>query len=192
MAIPRHSFIHDIGIVVLSIFIAVLLAKTGALQSILTATRELELIGSFIAGIFFTSIFTTAPAVVVLGQIAQANSPLLVAVFGGLGALLGDFIIFRFVKDRLSEDILTLIGDDSTGSSQRRRRIRAIFHRRLFRYLTMFLGALIIASPLPDELGLALLGFSKIRMSLFIPFSFLANGAGIYIIGLIARAISNI
>lgn len=177
----KHGLAHDVGIVVLSIFVAVLLAQTGALQTILTATRELELIGSFIAGIFFTSIFTTAPAVVVLGQIAQANSPLLVAVFGGLGALLGDFIIFRFVKDRLSEDILTLIGE--------RRRIRAIFRRRFFRYLTMFLGALIIASPLPDELGLALLGFSKIRMSLFIPFSFLANAAGIYVIGLIARAI---
>lgn len=177
----RHNIAHDIGIIVLSIFIAVLLAKTGVLQSILTATRELELIGSFIAGIFFTSIFTTAPAVVVLGQIAQANSPLLVAISGGLGALLGDFIIFRFVKDRLSEDLLLFIGE--------RRRVRAIFHRRFFRYLTMFLGALIIASPLPDELGLALLGFSKIRTSLFIPFSFLANGAGIYIIGLVARAI---
>lgn len=181
MTTSRHSFAHDISIVVLSIFIAVLLAKTGALQSILTATRELEFIGSFIAGIFFTSIFTTAPAVVVLGQIAQANSPMLIAIFGGLGALLGDFIIFRFVKDRLSEDILTLIGE--------RRRVRAIFRRRFFRYLTMFLGALIIASPLPDELGLALLGFSKIRMSLFVPFSLIANGAGIYIIGLIARAI---
>lgn len=178
----RHGFIHDIGIVVLSIFIAVLLAKTGALQSILTATREARLVGSFIAGIFFTSIFTTAPAAVVLGQIAQANSPLLVAVFGGLGALIGDLVIFRFIKDRLSEDIIALLGD--------RRRIRAILHRRLFRYLSMLLGAIIIASPLPDELGLALLGFSKVRMSLFIPFSLIANGAGIYIIGLVARMLA--
>ncbi|MBI3114573.1 MAG: hypothetical protein HYZ07_01295, partial [Candidatus Harrisonbacteria bacterium] len=166
----KHGVAHDIGIIVLSVIAAVLLAKTGALQSILTATREIEFVGSFIAGIFFTSIFTTAPAMVVLGQIAQANSPLPVALFGGLGALLGDLIIFRFVKDRLSEDMLSLLRE--------RRRIRAILHRRFFRYLTMFLGTIIIASPLPDELGLALLGFSKVRMSLFVPFSFFANAAG--------------
>lgn len=182
MATSQHSFAHDIGIVVLSVLLAVLLAKTGALQSILTATRGLELAGSFIAGVFFTSIFTTAPAAIVLGQIAQVNSPLLVAFFGGLGALLGDLIIFRFVKDRLMEDVLTLLRE--------RRRVRAILHRRLFRYITAVLGALIVASPLPDELGLALLGFSKIRTSFFVPFSFIANAAGIYIIGLIARAIA--
>ncbi|MDO8584498.1 MAG: hypothetical protein Q7R85_00025 [bacterium] len=177
----KHSIAHDIGIIALSIMVAALLASTGALQTLLTSTKEVEFLGSFIAGIFFTSIFTTAPAMVVLGQIAQANSPLLVALFGGLGALLGDLIIFRFIKDRLSEDILALLHE--------RRRIRAILHRRAFRYLTMFLGAAIIASPLPDELGLALLGFSKIRMSLFVPFSFFANAAGIYIIGLVARAL---
>lgn len=179
----RHTIAHDIGIITLSMIIAVILGKTGALQSILTATREMELVSSFIAGIFFTSIFTTAPAVVVLGQIAQANSPFVVAIFGGLGALLGDLVIFRFVKDRLSEDIIGLLGEH--------RKIRAIFRNRFFRYLTIFLGAIIIASPLPDELGLTLLGFSKIRSSLFVPFSFLANSIGIYIIGLVARAISN-
>ena len=66
---------------------------------------------------------------------------------------------------------------------------RVLIFLRIFRWLIAFLGALIIASPLPDELGLTMMGFSKIKTSLFIPISFLLNSLGILIIGLIAKAV---
>ncbi|MFH1990444.1 MAG: hypothetical protein ABIJ19_01135 [Patescibacteria group bacterium] len=65
----------------------------------------------------------------------------------------------------------------------------SIFKLRIFRWSLAFLGALVIASPLPDELGLMMLGFSKMKTSLFVPVSFLFNSLGILIIGLIARAV---
>ncbi|PIQ75552.1 MAG: hypothetical protein CO003_00255 [Candidatus Portnoybacteria bacterium CG_4_8_14_3_um_filter_44_15] len=179
----KENLIKDMSIIALSVLIAVILVKTEVLINILASSKELELFGSFIAGMFFTSVFTVAPATVVLVEIARLNSLFLVALFGGIGAMIGDIIIFRFVKNRLSEDVLFLL------KKSKSERLISIFRLRIFRWLIAFLGALIIASPLPDELGLMMMGFSKIRTSLFIPISFLLNSLGILVIGLIARAI---
>ena len=178
-----NNLVRDLVLVILSIFVAIILAKTGALQDLITSTQEMRFIGSFIAGIFFVSVFTAAPATVALGEIAQSNSVITVAILGGLGALIGDLIIFRFVKDRVSEHFSYLIKVSKT------ERIVSIFKLRLFRWIIPFVGALIIASPLPDEIGVAMLGLSKMKNSYFILLSFLLNSAGILIIGLIAKTL---
>ncbi len=179
----KNNLIKDIGIVALSVLIAIILMKTGVLIDILASSKKLALFGSFIAGMFFTSVFTVAPATVVLAEIAQINSIFLTALFGGAGALIGDLIIFRFIKNRLFEDILYLL------KKSKSEKLISIFRLRIFRWSLAFLGALVIASPLPDELGLMMLGFSKMKTSLFIPISFLLNSLGILVIGLIAKAI---
>src|SRR3989304_9862183 len=93
----QNNLIRDLALVVFSVLIAVILAKTGALQELITSTKEMRLIGSFIAGIFFTSIFTTAPAIVALGEIAHANSVILTALLGGMGAWAGELVFFEVV-----------------------------------------------------------------------------------------------
>jgi len=180
----KNNLIKDAAIIALSIVVAVLLIRTQALAIILTSTKELEIIGSFIAGMFFTSIFTAVPAIVTLGEIAQANSVILTAFFGGLGAVVGDLIIFRFVRDRFSEHLMELVKYQDVG-----KRIKVLFHHKSFRWLTFFVGGLIIASPFPDELGISLIGFSKIKTLTFISLSFTFNFMGIIFIGLIARAL---
>ncbi len=179
----KNNLIKDVAIIALSILIAIILLKTGVLINILASSKELRLLGSFIAGMFFTSVVTVAPATVVLAEIAQVNSVLWVVFFGGIGAMIGDLIIFRFVKNRLSEDILYLL------KKSKSEKLISVFRLRLFRWSIAFLGALVIASPLPDELGLTMLGFSKMKTSLFVPISFLLNSLGILVIGLIAKAI---
>ncbi len=149
--LPTKNIIRDLGVVFLSVIIAILLLRANIVQTILLQTRGIELISSFIAGIFFTNVFTAAPATVVLAQLASSNSLFLVAFVGSLGALLGDFIMFRFIKDALADDIMYLLGKAG------HYRFFSIFHTRLFRSLMPFIGGLIIASPLPDALGLALL-----------------------------------
>ena len=178
----KNNIMRDLGIVVLSITIAVILAKTGALAGILTSTQEWRILGALVAGIFFVSIFTAAPAGVVLFEIAGANSIWEVALFGGIGALIGDLLIFRFIKDSLSEDIHWLI------RKTKQERLVAIFRFKMFRWLIPFIGALIVASPLPDEVGLAMMGLSKMKTSIFIPISFALNFLGILVIGLFAKS----
>jgi len=183
-ASKNNFLLQDIVIIVFSVVIAVILVKTDVLVSILTSTKELELFGSFVAGMFFTSIFTTAPAIVTLGEIAQANSIWLTAFFGAVGAVVGDLVIFQFVRDRFSEHLMELIGHRRGG-----RRIKALSHMRFFRWFTFLVGGIVIASPLPDELGISILGFSKMRWHWFVPLSFTFNFIGIAIIGLIAKSL---
>ncbi len=172
---------RDLAIIIFSIVIAVILVRTGVINNLLTSTQELKFIGSFIAGIFFVSVFTAVPATVVFAEIAQSGSIFWTAFFGGIGALVGDLIIFRFIKDNLSDDFLYLI------KKSKSERLISIFQLRLFRWLIPFVGALIVASPLPDELGLTMMGLSKMKTSLFIPVSFVLNSLGILVIGLIAK-----
>lgn len=176
--------LQDLIIIFFSIIIAILLVKTGVLMDLLASTRELEFFGSFIAGIFFTSAFTTAPAIVGLGEIARVDSILVTAVLGSLGAVIGDLVIFRFFKDRFSEHLSELLKHQGAG-----KRVRAFFRLRLFRWFAFVIGVLIIASPFPDELGISLLGFSKMKTAWFIPISLISNFIGILAIGLVARAL---
>lgn len=181
----QNNFImQDISIIALSILIAIILVRTDALVRILTTTQELEFIGSFITGLFFTSVFTTAPSIVTLGEIAQVNTIAGTAFFGALGAVIGDLVIFKFVRDRFSDHLLLLIKEKGN-----KRRFKALLKLKFFRFSMFMLGGLIIASPFPDELGISLMGFSKMRLSLFIPVSFVFNFIGIYIIGIIARSV---
>lgn len=183
-ASQRGIAFRDFGIVGLSIIVAVVLARSDAMQEILHATADIKALASFLAGMFFTSVFTTAPATVALGELSFSYSPFLVAFWGALGALLGDFILFTFVRDHLTEDIKYVLGRSGW------HRWGWVFRWPLVRRLMPFIGGLIIASPLPDELGMILLGFSKTKDQYVVPISLVFNFLGILAVTLVARLIA--
>ena len=178
----QRGLFQDVAVILFSVLVALLIVRTDILSTILLSTKEFEFIGSFIAGIFFTSVFTTAPAIVVLGEIAHANTIIFTALFGAMGAVIGDFVIFLFIRDRFAEHLKELLKHRGVG-----KKIGALIKLKSFRWLSLFLGGLVIASPLPDELGITLWGGSKVKTSWFIPLSFAFNFIGILIIGLIAK-----
>ncbi len=180
-----HGLVQDFGIIVLSVLVAIILARTGILIQILAATEGLELFGSFVAGIFFTSIFTTAPAIATLGELARVNPLFQVAAVGALGALIGDLLIYRFVKDHVAEHLMEILS--VRGGLKR---LQTLLRRNSFRWMAFLLGGLIIASPLPDELGISLIGFSRMSTKRFVVLSLVFNFVGIVLIGLAARALS--
>lgn len=182
--LTTHALLREVGLFILSIVVSVLLVSTGAFDWLIGAAAEWRWVGSFVAGMFFTSIFTTAPAVVTLGEIARTAPVWQVALLGAAGAVIGDAIIMRFLRGHMVSDFLHLLG-----SRGMRRRLRAIGRLRTGRWLMGFLGALTIASPLPDELGLLLLSLAHVRMRAFVAISFGLNFIGIVIVGLVARAV---
>lgn len=177
----KKQFIQDLIIVAISIYIAVFLTQAGILSSFIDSLQGYEYLGILLAGLFFTSVFTTAPAIALLVQFSHTTNPAILAIIGGLGSVLGDYIIFKFVKDRVSQDLEYLLSTPQT------KRFATIFQTRLFKFFAPFLGALIIASPLPDELGVTILGMSKISDKNFFPISFILNGLGILIIAIVAN-----
>lgn len=180
-----NYILYDILIIALSVLVAVVLVRTQMLSTFLALIDQTEVFAAFIAGMFFTSIFTTAPAIAALGEISLLQGMFMTALFGAMGSVLGDLIIFRFVRDRFSEHVSEIVVHRSI-----LRRFHLLFKRRLFRWMTFFMGGLILASPLPDELGIAVLGFSKMRVKYFVLLSFVFNFLGIALIGLVARSLS--
>jgi hypothetical protein len=174
-----HLFV-DFVFIAVSFWVATMLFQSDVLRSFLN--ENTNAIGSFFAGIFFTSAFTIAPAAAILGVLATKISPWTVAIYGAIGAVFGDLLIFTFVRDRFADDLVHLMGPN-------KKRFVHLIHMRLFRWLTPFVGALIIASPLPDELGLFLLGISKTKTKLLIPISYVMNFIGIVAVAAVAGAL---
>ena len=190
MRMKKHAgngnyILQDVALIVLSVLVAVLLVRTSVLSSLLVSAGEMQVFGAFIAGMFFTSIFTTAPAIVALGEISLLQGIFSTALFGATGCVVGDLIIFRFFRNRLSEHIAEIVTHRSVW-----RRFHLLFKRRLFRWITFLVGGLILASPLPEELGIAILGFSKMRVKYFALLSFVFNFFGILVIGFVARSLT--
>lgn len=178
---PASNVLRDIGVIALSIVVAVLLARSGIVGELLASVGGFALIGGFLAGMFFVSVFTVAPAAAVLIELFRANSLLEVALAAAAGGLLGDWVMFRFLRDHIAADLAYLARRSPL------RRLLAVFRLKCFHWLTPLVGALIVASPLPDEIGLALMGISGLRTALFLPLSFGLNFLGILALGLIAR-----
>jgi hypothetical protein len=180
----KRHLIQDLFILIVSIAVAILLAETALLDSVLSGAITAGVpLKAFIAGLFFTSAFTTAPAAVILGKLSQNAHLLVVALYGAAGAVAGDYLIFRFIRDRLGEDLSYIIGRKAGA------KLRHLLTARYARWMSPFVAMLIIASPLPDELAITILGLTRIKTVFFIPFVFTANFIGLLLVGLVAQAL---
>jgi hypothetical protein len=176
----RRNFREDIVAICIGIFLAWVLITSGLFAQLLASTDAGKIFESFFVGLFFTSAFTIAPASVFLAELSQTISPWVVAFFGALGAMCGDLILFLFIRDRFAEDIKGMFPRTAV------HRFLHSFHLGFWKWLAPLLGALIIASPLPDELGVSLLGLSKTRIAVFLPISFVMNFLGVLLVAGVA------
>ncbi len=163
-------------LVVISLYVAYELLITGAINAWVGDSLARALPASFIAGVFFTSLLSVIPATVVFFEITQVFNPFVIAAVGAAGAVIGDLFLFLFVREAV-KDRTTLFLKES-----QRRQLRAFFRHPFLHWLLPLFGALIIASPLPDELGLALMGLSHMNLKVFIPISYSMNFLGILLV----------
>jgi uncharacterized membrane protein YdjX (TVP38/TMEM64 family) len=148
--------------------------------------RELSLYGywgAFAAGIFFVSAYTAVPAAYVLFELGNYLNPFEIALFGGLGAVVGDYLIFRFVRDQLYEELKPHFKWFDRFRNKRRQR------SRLLKVLMPTLGMIIIASPIPDEIGVGMLGLARMNTLTFVAITFVLNTVGIFALAYIAQSI---
>lgn len=177
----RHWPYGNLTFLILSLVLFYYLADTAWVKSTIGRIGDLGYIGAFITGVFFVSTFTVVPAALVLYDLAETLDPIYIALLAGAGAVLGDYIIFRFLRDRVFEELLPVL--NKLGGST----IKKLFLTPYFAWLIPIAGALIIATPVPDEVGITMLGASKLKNWQFLLLSLLLNSVGILIIVLIAR-----
>ena len=171
-----YLLLRDMMMIAFGIVLVIILDKTGLFDMIINSVRDYYILASFISGIFFTSIFTIAPSSVTLVHIADTSPIGGVVFWGALGAMCGDLILFFFIRDRFAEDLMKTLKPKTV------HHILHSFHFGFLKWLSPIIGALIIASPLPDELGITLLGISKEKTVVLMPISFAMNALGIYLL----------
>ena len=125
----------------------------------------------------FVSTFTVATGAVILLVLAERLSPVEIGIIAGFGAVIGDFAIFKFVRDGLTDEIREVYENIDYNSH-----LLKILHTKYFSWMFPVLGAIIIASPLPDEIGVSILGIDKMKTYKFLILSFILNATGIFLV----------
>lgn len=182
-----------------SIIIAYFLLQSPQFNDIIAGLEGFGYIGVFVAGMLFSYGMTAAPASTALYMFSKNLDIFLVAVIGGTGAVVSDYLIFRFVRHKLLDEIKLLSEEINNRSKpisnllmseQIRINIwKRISRSRIWKRLIPVIAGLIIASPLPDELGAALFGATKYDSRKFVLLSYLLNLSGIFAIAILAKVI---
>lgn len=169
-----------------SLVFAILLLQYEDFRAFLIHLGNYGYFGAFIAGFLFVSTFTVSIGSVLLLILTTTLHPIEIGIIAGLGALIGDLFIFQFIRNKGLADEISHLFKYFGGS-----KISHLIHTKYFSWSLPVIGALIIASPLPDELGVSLMGISKLKTYQFIIVSYLLNSIGIFLIVLSAWIIKN-
>ncbi|MDA1169365.1 MAG: hypothetical protein O3A36_03435 [bacterium] len=166
-------------------FVLVFIAITAfPTQEILLDLGLAGPIGALFAGMLFVSSFTAIIGTFFIAALAEAMPLWQLVLIGGLGASLIDVLLFHLVRHTVFEEMKPLM------YKWRRRHFMRVLHSKYISWTVPLLGALIIISPLPDEIGVSMLGISNLNTRKFAVLSFALNCFGVFLVAVTARAIS--
>lgn len=123
--------------------------------------RDMGIAGAFAVGAFYTLGATTPLSMVIILEMMIMGDPILIALAACLSASLVDYFLFSSIRNALEKSTIKII---------------AKFQKRI-NFLSStapVIGFFVFGLPLPDEIGLALMGFTKIepiKLSVIIFFS---------------------
>lgn len=175
----------NIILLIVSVVVALLLFKYhGHYLDLLAANYPWPI--SFVAGIMMAYAFTAAPATALLLVIGENDGLVVSGLLASLGAVVGDLIVFRFVQTTFLDELNYLT------------RWRVYFKIRLpwpfkfsadiKKYLLLFFASLIIASPFPDEIGVAMVAATReVSLKKFAVLAYFLNATGIFTILLVGK-----
>ena len=150
--LKKHKELAIDFLVILVVVVFSLLLVTSKIEDkILGNFVGYEYIPYFLAGIFSTNFITAFPAYTFLAKVVTPSNFWLVASMGAIGSVVGDTLIFSFIKFRLIESMIK--------SFKHNKFVISILKTKnhILKYLLIMVGCLIIMSPLPDEFGVLLI-----------------------------------
>ncbi len=165
---------------VIAVIGAYFVFQIPAIHEFISSFASWMYVAIFFGGLLFSAGFTTPIAT---GFFLALSPPdiYVAALVAGVGALIVDMGIFSFIRLSFMDEFKLLkhnsfIRHVSSG-------LEFIVPKNLRSFLVYLLAILIIASPLPDELGVALLaGFTKVHPYAFIGMSYIGNVLGIFVL----------
>ena len=181
----RHYHYKNLTLLGMSILVALYLLQNANFQNALHSLGEWGYLGAFLGGMLFSSTFTVSIGSVILFILANNNlSSIEIAIFGAIGGVVCDFIIFQTIRSRGLVDEIKHIFEFLGGE-----KLHHIVKTKYFSWTLPVIGAIIIASPFPDEIGVSLMGISHMKPQRFLLLSLCMNFTGIFLIVSAARII---
>jgi len=193
LKIEKFEWKHkNLILLFISIVVAYFILRYKPITSLIHGLSYFGYVASFVLGMLFTYALTAIPASAALYNMGENFNPFLIAFTGAFGSVISDYLIFRFVRDKLmteiklfSREINNLTEPLSNLVSTKRIRIiiwKKISHSRIWALLVPAIAGFIIASPLPDEIGVAIFGAAKYEPRKFLVISYVLNFIGIFVI----------
>lgn len=137
----------------------------------------------FFFGCLFAFGFSTPIATGFFVTFSPSNI-FLTALIGGLGAMVSDLLIFKFVKISFTDEFEALKKEKIFLKFRELFQVKWIM--KIEKYLVFIFAGIVIASPMPDEIGIIMLaGFDQIDVKTLGILSFIFKMAGIYVLLLI-------
>lgn len=173
-----------LSLFLLAFGVSVFLFTTGILFAMIGIVQTVPLLAEFLSGFFYSSFISSPLAIFMIGILAKANSPLQIALIGGIGAMLADLILFKLARLLFFGSVSPLTLNKNFNSI-----VKSLHRNPTFNFVAPFIGAVIIASPLPDELGVAILGLSKMPTVKVAILTYFLNSLGIFVLAYFAQQI---
>ncbi|MDD5192532.1 MAG: hypothetical protein PHH54_03925 [Candidatus Nanoarchaeia archaeon] len=164
-------------VLVLSIILAYIIFTNPAIKEVILGAEKFSYLRVFIAGMLISFGFT-APLSVGFFITLNPENIVLSGAVGALGAMISNLLIFNLVKFSFKKEFFSLKKDINKVKIFRRveEEFKKDFSRKIRHYLMYVFIGIFIASPLPDEIGEILLaGFTKVKLSILILFSFVLH-----------------
>jgi hypothetical protein len=140
--------------------------------------------GTFLAGLLYPYALTSAAGTGILLILSKEQNLLLAGVIAGIGALISDIILFLFVTHSFSDEVQKLSKETVV------RTINRWIPDSVRVYLLATFAGLLIASPLPTEIGILLMtSIKSISFKKFISIICILHASAIFIILLIGNNI---
>ena len=169
-----------IAVLMLSIISAYFIFRSPTLQNAVSGFGNLGYLGIFISGILFAFGFTTPLAVGFFATL-QPENILLASITAGIGALAGDLTIFYAIRLSFMNEFRKLEHTKLFTSVEKE--FKRDITVKIRHYLMYIFAGFLIASPLPDEVGVTMLaGLTHIKHLPLAVLSFVLNTIGIFVI----------
>ncbi|KYC45739.1 MAG: hypothetical protein APG12_00594 [Candidatus Methanofastidiosum methylothiophilum] len=159
------------------IYILTIFLFGGLRNSIPESFLEWGSLGIFISGILYVFSFTAPIATAMILIFSVNKNILFLGLIAGVGSLIGDLIIFHFIRISFADEIKEI--SEHKFSVLTIKKIPQSYQK----YVAFIVGALFISTPLPDEIGIAILASSKeVKLNHFGIISYTLNTLGIFLI----------
>lgn len=171
----RYEYKHTTFAILLIIAFVAAFDST-IVRVVMGFVEQMGYLGAFIAGVLSVSFFTAVPAAVLLVDMANEYDPIALAIVAGAGSMIGDWLLLLFFEEKVVRELHPLFAKLGV------KKLHDKLQHKYTRWVLFLLGAVIISTPLPDELGIALLGMSHIRKVYVLGICFLLNVTGLLVL----------